>query len=333
MTFDRIQNLTSLNVLATLSQNDKTQLLVAVDPKTEKEFVLKIGLAKSLKPEVDCQGALKKHPNIIELFAHFRHNEFMILQFEKAPGCCLTSYLLQNPNMDLERVCEIFEQLVSALEHLHSNGWVHRDLKPDNVIFDESTNRIKLIDFEYSSAWSTETLLSQSLGTFEYSAPELRYGSSYRGPDVDLWSLGVTMFVIMFVPFPFSRKQLSTFTESVGELFTPQMSETNSVSQILTSILSSLMEVDSSKRIPLGQIKNILIILSGKQENSVKSTSSCSSLPTRSSSSSCSSVDSTTSFKTSGREKKVEKDLKWKGINLFLRFFFLDKKMNAATKR
>jgi len=141
----------------------------------------------------------------------------------------------------------IFHQLVSAVSYLHSKGWVHRDLKPDNVVFDPQTGQIKLIDFELSTRFQKGMKLSQRSGTIHYLSPEVRR-QNYEGPEADAWSLGVTMYVLLTAHFPYSNDELWAHTEHFKELQLPNCSE------LVNDLLKQLLKQETQKRITIDMI-------------------------------------------------------------------------------
>ncbi|TPX53089.1 hypothetical protein CcCBS67573_g09754 [Chytriomyces confervae] len=98
---------------------------------------------------------------------------------------------------------KVFAQVALAIQHLHANGIVHRDIKDVNIVID-STFKIKLIDFG-CAAWLPEThYLTAFFGTVTYGSPEALQGTAYRGPEAEMWSLGVLLFTMVFGENPFT---------------------------------------------------------------------------------------------------------------------------------
>lgn len=93
------------------------------------------------------------------------------------------------------------KQLLEALAHCHSHGVVHRDVKPDNVLFD-SRNNLKLIDFGSAEWCGKDGFMFGVVGTPYYVAPEVLRGSEYDRK-VDVWSAGVILYTMLagFPPF------------------------------------------------------------------------------------------------------------------------------------
>lgn len=82
---------------------------------------------------------------------------------------------------------------------------MHRDLKPENVVFFEKLGVVKLTDFGFSNKFCPGQKLETSCGSLAYSAPEILLGDSYDAPAVDVWSLGVILYMLVCGQAPFQE--------------------------------------------------------------------------------------------------------------------------------
>ncbi|KAL7751016.1 hypothetical protein RI367_003596 [Sorochytrium milnesiophthora] len=98
----------------------------------------------------------------------------------------------------------IFSQVVSAVKYLHDNGIVHRDLKDENIAIDEHYN-VRLLDFGSAAYIPTAARdwFDKFLGTLDFASPEIVEGYRYRGPEAEVWALGVLLYIIVFRQVPF----------------------------------------------------------------------------------------------------------------------------------
>jgi len=106
-----------------------------------------------------------------------------------------------------EAARRFFKQLALVLEHCHGLNIAHRDLKAENILLDSNLN-IKLIDFGLSNMFAPGSLMKTPCGSPTYAAPELIHQKPYRGPQVDVWSLGVVLYVFVCGKLPFTAKDL-----------------------------------------------------------------------------------------------------------------------------
>lgn len=104
--------------------------------------------------------------------------------------------------MDEPQARRLFQQIISGIEYSHRLKIVHRDLKPENVLLDGDLN-VKIADFGLSSEISDGSFLSTSCGSPNYAAPEVIRGSVYAGPEIDVWSAGVILYVMLCGCLPF----------------------------------------------------------------------------------------------------------------------------------
>jgi len=97
----------------------------------------------------------------------------------------------------------IFKNIAEAIQILHHNNIVHRDIKDENVLINTNTKKIQLIDFGSSAFYKNDQKLRNFVGSFLFAAPEIIKGMTYDGPPQDIWSLGILLYTMIFKVTPF----------------------------------------------------------------------------------------------------------------------------------
>jgi len=154
------------------------------------------------------------HPHIVKLFEVIETKNTLFLVMEYSSGGELYDYLVVHGRMKEKEARVKFRQILSAVNYCHNKRVIHRDLKAENLLLDANFD-IKIADFGFSNYYDPESKLDTFCGSPPYAAPELFQGKRYTGPEVDIWSLGVILYVLTTGCLPFDGKNLQEMRESV----------------------------------------------------------------------------------------------------------------------
>ena len=91
---------------------------------------------------------------------------------------------------------------------------MHRDLKPENLLLDKDKN-LKIVDFGLSNQYNPGETLLTACGSPCYAAPEMIAGKRYRGIDVDIWSIGVTLYAMLVGCLPFEDQDTACLYKKI----------------------------------------------------------------------------------------------------------------------
>ena len=192
------------------------------------------------------------HPHIVRLYEVMETNRNVCLVMEHAAGGELFDYILTHGRLSENDGRHFFRQIVSAIDFCHRKQVIHRDLKVENLLLDEKCRNVKLADFGFSNHYAEGRLLRTWCGSPPYAAPELFQGKPYSGPQVDLWSLGVVLYVLITGSLPFDGDTVAKLKAKVlaGDYRMPYF-----VSFECCDLVSRLLVVDPDMRIGLDRIK------------------------------------------------------------------------------
>ncbi|XP_055684675.1 serine/threonine-protein kinase NIM1 [Lutzomyia longipalpis] len=141
------------------------------------------------------------HPNILRLFEVVETLNRVHLVTEFISGGELYHRLINEGPIQEQQACKLFRQLLSAVRHMHNLGFVHRDIKAENVLL-VNEDKVKLADFGFSTQLSNEPCRT-FCGSPPYAAPELFSDDDYVGKPVDVWALGVLLYFMIIGNMPF----------------------------------------------------------------------------------------------------------------------------------
>lgn len=131
--------------------------------------------------------------------------DLQFITFEFLPGGNLFELVQKQGTLGEERARGILSQLIKVVDFIHSKGFVHLDLKLENVLLTRDEHqalKIKLCDFGFATDKNIHAL-TESKGTKSYKAPEIGSKAGYDGIKTDIFSLGVILFILVMGHFPF----------------------------------------------------------------------------------------------------------------------------------
>ncbi|KAM9268476.1 NUAK family SNF1-like kinase 2 [Morus bassanus] len=166
-----------------------------------------------IRREIEIMSSLN-HPHIIAVHEVFENSSKIVIVMEYASKGDLYDYISERQRLTEQEARHFFRQVVSAVYYCHKNGIVHRDLKLENILLDANGN-IKIADFGLSNVYQQDKLLQTYCGSPLYASPEIINGRPYKGPEVDSWSLGVLLYILVHGTMPFDGHDYKTLVKQI----------------------------------------------------------------------------------------------------------------------
>lgn len=271
-------------VLRSLGKGATAKVKAIEDPVTHQIFAAKImkhlSQSLTLKFRSMMQNEIQsleriKHPNIVNMI---KASEEGVYIKKKGKGVYNCMYIVMEfcPNGELfdllystgklsERIARFyFKQILNGLAACHSLEIAHRDLKPENILFDKDFN-LKIADFGFSTflmGRDNSGVLHTPLGTIGYMAPEIISKAPYIGESVDLFAVGVILFVMISHSPPFTKADSNDahyrlFTTASDRFWA--MHSRGKVPDFYSfefkSLITSMLALDPSRRLNMQGIK------------------------------------------------------------------------------
>ena len=150
---------------------------------------------------------LLNHPYVCAMRDVIRTNYHWYMLFEYVNGGQMLDYIISHGRLKEKQARKFGRQIASALDYCHRNSIVHRDLKIENILISK-TGDIKIIDFGLSNLFSPRNHLKTFCGSLYFAAPELLQARQYTGPEVDIWSFGIVLYVLVCGKVPFDDQSM-----------------------------------------------------------------------------------------------------------------------------
>lgn len=219
---------------------------------------------KKVNQEIDILKSID-HPNIIKIHDVIYTEDTIGIVMSNANGGELFDYVCKKRYLNEDEAGLLFNQLINAVDYLHKNGIVHRDLKLENVLLDKDGN-ILLTDFGFAS-WikksngnANSNYFKTSCGSPCYAAPELVISGSYDGPTADIWSCGVILFAMLAGYLPFDDDPRNPNSANVNLLYkyilSTKLHFPSQISAEARDLLKSILVPFPEKRADITYIKS-----------------------------------------------------------------------------
>ncbi|XP_071465372.1 sperm motility kinase Z-like [Marmota flaviventris] len=202
-----------------------------------------------LQAEVAIMKAVD-HPSVVQLFQVVETADCVYLVMEYAGWGQLLQYIPEGVGLPEQEARGLFEQMASALRMCHAKGIVHRDVNAENILLD-AQGRIKLCDFGVSGQFRRGELLHTVCGTITYWAPEMFLPGAYSGPPVDVWSLGVVLYLMLTGHLPFKG---DTFEELRDQVLHRSWVLPAHLSFNAQELVADMLTVDTMDRPSMAQV-------------------------------------------------------------------------------
>lgn len=235
------------------------------------KHVVKNLIAECSKPKIlnDPQRVMNEvnimknleHPSVVKMHDIVNKPDavYMVLEFMK--GGDLLTRITSNKYLSEKTSKLFFLQMCHAVKYLHAKGITHRDIKPDNILLENSDEEtlLKVSDFGLSKFVQKDSVMRTLCGTPLYVAPEVLMtgGRGSYTRKVDIWSLGVVLFTMLSGTLPFSDEYGSPATEQIKRAkFTFRHRSWKTVSATAKKLIYDILTVDPNSRPSIDDILN-----------------------------------------------------------------------------
>lgn len=195
------------------------------------------------------------HPNIVDMYDSFLVGDELWVVMEFLEGGALTDIVVSQSRMDEHQIATVCKACLKALDFLHRNGVIHRDIKSDSILLAHD-GRVKLSDFGFCAQVTPELPKRKSLvGTPYWMAPEVISRLPY-GPEVDIWSLGIMCIEMVDGEPPFFNEPPLQAMRRIRDMPAPKLKNGNRVSPRLQGFLERMLVRDPMQRATAAELLN-----------------------------------------------------------------------------
>ena len=227
---------------------------------TDKNVAIKVIEKAQLKNSIAEKRVIQEiqllrrldHPNIVKLLEVFETETTIYIVMEHMDKGDLYTLLKSQKKGRLSepQAKPLFLQILRGLEYIHSQRILHRDIKLDNILIDQSSN-LKICDFGISRTIIPSHRMTEQSGTPAFMAPEIISGGGYEGFGSDIWSLGVVLYCLLTGTLPFRGNSATELNNNIIKgIFNKEIKVTDEAK----NLLERLLDVSPESRITLKEL-------------------------------------------------------------------------------
>jgi eukaryotic-like serine/threonine-protein kinase len=262
-------------VLSRLGAGGMADVFLAEDQQLGRKVALKLlhrrfaedpDFVERFRREAQAAAGLQ-HPNVVSVYDRGSYDDTYYIAMEYLPGRSLKQLIRQEAPLDPLRAIDIAIQILKAARFAHRHGVIHRDLKPHNVIVDDS-DHAKVTDFGIARAGASDmTETGSIMGTAQYLSPEQAQGHAVSA-SADIYSIGVVLYELLTGRVPFDAESAVTIAlKHVSEAPKPLRELNPSVPPQLDHIVMWALNKDPGDRprdadqliIALSQVRELIV--------------------------------------------------------------------------
>jgi serine/threonine protein kinase len=251
------KTLGNYQIVAEIGRGGMAVVYRAYQPSLNREVAIKVlppqftfdqQFVERFVREAQAAASLR-HPHIIVIHDVAEQNGLYYIVMELLTGRTLRQLIEQEGALPPARAARLVEQIASALDYAHRRGFVHRDVKPDNIFVDQG-DRVTLTDFGIAkAAWGTQlTKTGMLVGTPQYMSPEQAQGEDV-GPATDIYALGIVAYQMLSGRVPFQgTTPHAILYQQIHELPPPLRSVRSGLPPAVDSVLNAALAKEPRAR-------------------------------------------------------------------------------------